>query len=124
VADAWLWGAVAASSLVIGAALGLARSWPRPLVGITLAFGAGALISAVAFELAAKGFRYGATAWETSVRIPYWGSRRELIEVIEMARSGALRPQIETFPLREAVDVYRRLHDGQISGRAVVLPHD
>jgi propanol-preferring alcohol dehydrogenase len=69
-------------------------------------------------------FRYGATAWETSVRIPYWGTRPELIEVIEMARSGALRPQVELFPLREAADVYRRLHDGQIAGRAVVLPHD
>ena len=45
------WGAVAASSLVIGAALGLARQWPRELIGLVLGFGAGALISAVSFEL-------------------------------------------------------------------------
>ena len=49
------WGAVAASSLVIGAALGLARPWPRRLIGLVLGFGAGALISAVSFELFEEG---------------------------------------------------------------------
>ena len=51
------WGAVAASSLVIGAALGLVREWPRELVGLVLGFGAGALISAVSFELAEEGIK-------------------------------------------------------------------
>jgi zinc transporter, ZIP family len=51
------WGAVAASSLVLGALLGVARTWPRQLIGLVLAFGAGALISAVSFELAAEGIR-------------------------------------------------------------------
>jgi ZIP family zinc transporter len=37
------WGAVAASSLVIGALVGLARRWPARLVGLVLGFGAGAL---------------------------------------------------------------------------------
>ena len=49
------WGVVAASSLVIGAALGLARTWPRQLIGLVLGFGAGALISAVSFELFEEG---------------------------------------------------------------------
>jgi ZIP family zinc transporter len=49
------WGALAASSLVIGALVGLARPWPRQLVGLVLGFGAGALISAVSFELAEEG---------------------------------------------------------------------
>jgi zinc transporter, ZIP family len=53
------WGALAASSLVIGALLGLARDWPQRLVGLVLAFGAGALISAVSFDLAAEGARLG-----------------------------------------------------------------
>jgi ZIP family zinc transporter len=51
------WGALAASSLVIGALVGLARPWPRKLVGLVLGFGAGALISAVSFELFAEGIR-------------------------------------------------------------------
>jgi ZIP family zinc transporter len=53
------WGAVAASSLVVGALLGLLRPWPDRLVGLVLAFGAGALISAVSFDLAEEGARVG-----------------------------------------------------------------
>jgi zinc transporter, ZIP family len=53
------WGALAASSLVLGALLALARRWPSKQVGLVLAFGAGALISAVSFELAAEGLRIG-----------------------------------------------------------------
>ena len=53
------WGALAASSLVIGAVLGLAWHWPDRLVGLVLAFGAGALISAVSFDLAQEGGRIG-----------------------------------------------------------------
>ncbi len=51
------WGALAASSLVIGALIGLARPWPRRAIGLVLGFGAGALISAVSFELAEEGVR-------------------------------------------------------------------
>jgi ZIP family zinc transporter len=36
------WGALAASSLVAGALLGLVRPWPSRIVGLVLAFGAGA----------------------------------------------------------------------------------
>jgi ZIP family zinc transporter len=55
VAAALGWGALAASSLVIGALIGLARPWPRKAIGLVLGFGAGALISAVSFELAEDG---------------------------------------------------------------------
>jgi len=53
------WGVLAASSLVIGALLGLLRPWPPRLIGLVLAFGAGALISAVSFDLAQEGARVG-----------------------------------------------------------------
>jgi ZIP family zinc transporter len=53
------WGAVAASSLLIGALLGLLRPWPTRAIGLVLGFGAGALISAVSFELAQEGVRVG-----------------------------------------------------------------
>jgi ZIP family zinc transporter len=49
------WGALAASSLVIGALIGLARPWPKKPIGLVLGFGAGALISAVSFELFEEG---------------------------------------------------------------------
>ena len=53
------WGALAASSLVLGALLAFARRWPKRQVGLVLAFGAGALISAVSFELAGEGIAVG-----------------------------------------------------------------
>ncbi|GEL97762.1 ZIP family metal transporter [Cellulomonas terrae] len=53
------WGGVAASSLVIGAVLGVARQWPRALIGVVLGFGAGALISSVSFELVQEGYLKG-----------------------------------------------------------------
>ena len=53
------WGALAASSLVIGALLSFARRWSRRQLGAVLAFGAGALISAFSFELAEEGIVEG-----------------------------------------------------------------
>ena len=58
------WGAVAASSLVIGAVLALVRPWSDRVVGLVLGFGAGALVSAVAFELFVEGVEEGGgQAW-------------------------------------------------------------
>ncbi len=57
------WGSLAAFSLVLGVLLALARTWPERLVGLVLAFGAGALISAVSFELAAEAIRLGDPGW-------------------------------------------------------------
>ncbi len=59
VGEALGWGALAASSLVLGVLIGLARPWPKRLVGLVLAFGAGALVSAVSFELAQDGVEIG-----------------------------------------------------------------
>src|SRR3954469_1375662 len=53
------WGGLAASSLVLGGLLGLARDWHDRIVGIVLAFGAGALISAVSFDLFEEGSKLG-----------------------------------------------------------------
>jgi ZIP family zinc transporter len=60
------WAALTAASLVIGALLALARRWRNGVVGAVLAFGAGALISSVAFELAQEGLQIGSP---TSVAI-------------------------------------------------------
>ena len=51
------WGALAASSVVIGALLGCARDWPSKPIGQLLGFGAGALISAISFELFGEGLQ-------------------------------------------------------------------
>ena len=56
---ALVWGSVAAVSLTVGALLALVRDWGSAAIGAVLAFGAGALVSSVAFELAEEGLRVG-----------------------------------------------------------------
>src|SRR4051812_30789475 len=56
---ALLWGLVAASSLIIGAVGGVARTWNQRLIGLVLGFGAGALVASISFELAEEGFQVG-----------------------------------------------------------------
>jgi ZIP family zinc transporter len=53
------WGAVAASSLILGGLLAMVRRWDKGIVGVVLAFGAGALISAVSFDLFEEGQTIG-----------------------------------------------------------------
>ncbi|MEO5653021.1 MAG: ZIP family metal transporter [Marmoricola sp.] len=57
--SALAWGALAAVSLTVGALLALMRTWRAGAIGAVLAFGAGALVSSVAFELAQEGLRVG-----------------------------------------------------------------
>ncbi|WP_068154282.1 NAD(P)-dependent alcohol dehydrogenase [Rhodococcus phenolicus] len=57
-----------------------------------------------------------------SVVTPYWGSRTELMEVIALARAGRLDIHTETFTLDDAPEAYRRLREGTILGRGVVVP--
>ncbi len=64
----------------------------------------------------------GTTARDVGVRAPYWGSRPELIEVLDLARAGSIRVETETFSLDEAPRVYELLKQGEIRGRAVVVP--
>ncbi|MDK1346944.1 NAD(P)-dependent alcohol dehydrogenase [Streptomyces sp. 378] len=65
----------------------------------------------------------GGLPFEVSASFPYWGSRTELLEVLELARLGLVSSHVETFTLEQAPEAYERLHAGEIVGRAVVLPH-
>ncbi len=57
--EAGLWGLFAASSLLLGAAAGYFLRIPPHLIALIMAFGAGALISAVAFELTEEAYGIG-----------------------------------------------------------------
>ncbi|GGS17510.1 oxidoreductase [Streptomyces humidus] len=65
----------------------------------------------------------GGLPFEVAASFPYWGTRPELMEVVELARQGLVSSHVETFTLDEAPTAYERLHAGDINGRAVVLPH-
>jgi alcohol dehydrogenase, propanol-preferring len=80
-------------------------------------------VSIVGVGEAALPVRVGSPAHDVAVRAPYWGSRAELLEVVEMARRGQVHVEIETFSLEDAPVAYERLTQGRVRGRAVVLPH-
>lgn len=65
---------------------------------------------------------FGRVPFEVPVKIPYWGSRSELMEVVDLARSGQLSLHIEEHPLERALEVYARLREGKVDGRAVLVP--
>ena len=58
-----------------------------------------------------------------AVRAPYWGTRSELKEVLELARTGAVGVHVERFGIDDAVEAYAKLHEGTVRGRAVVVPN-
>jgi alcohol dehydrogenase, propanol-preferring len=54
--------------------------------------------------------------------LPFWGTRDELAEVVTLARAGAVRVEVERFPLTAAADAIARLRAGTVAGRAVLIP--
>jgi alcohol dehydrogenase, propanol-preferring len=68
-------------------------------------------------------FAFGALPFEAQLTIPYWGSAIELIEVLELARAGKIKPHVERFSLDEAPRAYERMREGSLDGRAVICPH-
>lgn len=64
--DAALWGAVAASSLLIGGLVALWLPIGRRALGLVMAFGSGVLLSAVAYELVDEAFTTSHGNWEVA----------------------------------------------------------
>jgi propanol-preferring alcohol dehydrogenase len=66
--------------------------------------------------------RFGTVPYECTVALSCWGSLTELAEVVAMARAGHLHADVETVALDDAIAAYRRLRDGKVNGRAIVVP--
>ena len=62
--------------------------------------------------------------YEMSVQTTYWGSRPELIELLDLAGRGVVESAVTTYPLSDAVTAYDDLKAGKVSGRAVVVPNE
>lgn len=56
------------------------------------------------------------------VRVPFWGARDELAEVVTLARDHGLRAETTTYPLDDADKALDDLRRGHVLGRAVVVP--
>jgi len=59
---------------------------------------------------------------ECEVTTSIWGNRRELKDVLELARRGLIKPHIERQPLSAINEVIARLHAGDVRGRVVLTP--
>lgn len=60
--------------------------------------------------------------FDTSVRVCNWGSRTELMECVSMAQQGDIRIRTQSFTLDQGPEIYELMHDGKLSGRAVIDP--
>ena len=90
-----------------------------------LAVACGGIQSAVVFAGAGNGFAkvgFGIVPWEMELSNSLWGTRLELMELVEMAKREPLEIRTTPFPLELAPMAYRMLHEGKIDGRAVCVP--
>lgn len=60
--EAALWGFIAGSALLVGAAIGIWAHISRRIVALVMGFGAGALVSAVSFDLTEEALNLGGAA--------------------------------------------------------------
>lgn len=51
-----------------------------------------------------------------------WGNYNELCEVIELAKAGKIKHNIQKFPLSDINEAIQLLKNGQIVGRGVIIP--
>lgn len=99
---------------IVGAddTLALGAAVVRPLGHLTIVGIAGGSLPVGFFTI----------AYEAAVASTYWGSQPELMEVLALAQTGAVRSHIQTFDLDEAPAAYEALRNGSLTGRAVIVP--
>lgn len=61
--------------------------------------------------------------YEVNFSSTYWGTIEDLHEVAAMYRLGQITPIVERYALGDALEAYRKLQEGELSARAVVVPH-
>lgn len=95
------------------ATLGLATAVARPFSHITL----------VGIGGGSHPFSFFSVPYEAAMATTYWGTLPELMEVLDLARRGLVRAEVQRFGLEDAALVYDKLAAGEIAGRAVITPN-
>lgn len=67
-------------------------------------------------------FGFGAVPNEAHLTTSLWGSYRDLVAVVELARAGTLRWEVEALPLHRVNEALERLRHGRVRGRLVLTP--
>jgi alcohol dehydrogenase, propanol-preferring len=92
--------------------LQLAQAVSRPLGDITLVGIAGGAVP----------FSFFSQPYEVSMQTTYWGTRPELIELLNLAARGLVSVESTVYSLDDSPQAYRDLAAGTVLGRAVVVP--
>ena len=58
----------------------------------------------------------------TRLSLPFWGTRDELADVVDLARRDLLHVETERFGLADAAAAIAALRSGRLTGRAVLVP--
>lgn len=96
----------------VDATLALGASVGRPLGDLTIVGIGGGTLPVSFFSV----------PYEVSIQTVYWGSRPELVEVLDLGARGMLSPRVTLFSLDTALDAYRSMAEGRLEGRAVIVP--
>lgn len=94
------------------ATLKMAQAAARTLGDVTLIGIAG---GAVPFSFFSQGY-------EVSLQTTYWGSKPELVEVLNLAGRGLIHAKHSKYSLEDSAQAYRDLVAGTVRGRAVIIP--
>lgn len=66
--------------------------------------------------------KFGSLPQGASVSMPFWGSRPELVALLQLAGTGAIKVHRTAYPLSAAPRAIADLRAGRIEGRAVLVP--
>ena len=94
------------------ATLKMAQAAARTLGDVTLVGIAG---GAVPFSFFSQGY-------EVSLQTTYWGSKPELVEVLNLAGRGLIHAEHTRYSLADSAEAYVDLVAGAVRGRAVIIP--
>ena len=118
-----------AAAAVIDAMSGARAEVVLDFVGAASTIALGAAVVKVGADLIVVGAAAGNFTWnfyvlpyEVNLTTTFWGTLPELHEVIAMARQGLIKPHVQRFGLEEAMRGYELMEQGQLSGRAVIVP--
>jgi propanol-preferring alcohol dehydrogenase len=119
----------AAAAAVLDAFQGRKADVVFDFVGAQSTIELGAAVVGGRGELMVVGAGPGTFAWnfyalpyEVNLSTSFWGSIPELHEVIALAQRGLIKAHVQRFSLDNAMEAYRLMEKGQLSGRAVIVP--
>lgn len=98
-------------------------------VGSAPTIALGASVAKVGMDLVVVGAAGGQFAWnfyvlpyEVSLTTSFWGTLPELHEVIALAQQNKIKAHVQRFGLEQALHAYELMEQGQLDGRAVIVP--